>query len=173
MAEIQTLALDRFEADGFDAVTVEDLAAASGVSASTIYRYFGTKEAIVTWDEGDQELTAELIAHLRSSPPLEAFRDTLVSFYSDETANRPLLRRVRFIYNNPQVHAAAIEQGLRDQRELAVGFAQFSGRSEPSLDDKTRAGVCMAALDAAIEEWQTEGNKTALAQLIKKAFAAI
>jgi AcrR family transcriptional regulator len=173
MRELQNLALDMFEAKGFDTVTVEEIADAGGVSASTIYRYFGTKEHIVTWDETDQALTTELIRRLTGAPPIEAFRDTLVAHYGNEELNRPLLRRVRFIYANPQVHAAAIERQLSDQSELALGFAQVAGRKVPSLEDSTRAGFCMAAVDAAVERWQRADNDQPLAELITLAFAAV
>ncbi len=173
MAEIQSLALDMFEDSGFDTITVEDIAAASGVSPSTIYRYFETKEKIATWDESDQALTTDLVKNLAASAPIQAFRDTLTAHYSDEAANQALRRRVQFIYANPQVHAAAIEQGLHDQAELAGGFAQLSGRHEPSIADAVRAGVCIAALDAAVEHWQTAGNKKTLSSLIAEAFSAI
>ncbi len=173
MAEIQNLALDMFGSDGFDAVTVEDIAATSGVSPSTVYRYFGTKERIVTWDETDQALTADLVKNLKASPPIRAFHEAVATRYSDEAANKPLRRRVQFIYANPQVHAAAIEQGLRDQADLATGFAQLSGRRKPSIEDRARAGVCMAALDAAIEEWQAPSNRKPLSSLIAAAFAVV
>ncbi len=172
MRDLQDLALDMFESQGFDSVTVEDVAASGGVSASTIYRYFGTKERLITWDETDNDLEASLTRNLLRSPPVTAFRDTLMAQYRDEKANQPLLRRVRFIYNNSQLHAAAIEQDLRNRAELAVGFALVAGRKIPTLEDTTRAGVCMAALDAAIAAWQDEDNTAPLAELIERAFAA-
>ena len=173
MRELQAIALDMFEAEGFDAVTVDDIAAAGGVSASTVYRYFGTKERLVVWDGSDKELTDTLVRRLRTSPPIIAFRDTLIDTFADEKDNEPLLRRVRFLYANPQVHAAAIEQDLKDQDELATGFAQIAGRKSASLEDRTRAGVCMAALDAAIGEWQREENTQPLATLIRQTFDTI
>ena len=173
MRELQELALDMFEADGFDSVTVDNIAAAGGVSASTIYRYFGTKERLVTWEETDPALTKDLVRRLATTPPIQAFRDALLAALADEDANKPLLRRVRFLYAHPQVHAAAIEQDLKDQTELAEGFAQLAGRKTPSLEDKTRAGVCMAALDAAIGEWQRQDNDQPLATLIVRAFDTI
>lgn len=173
MHELQLIALDRFEERGFDNVTIEEIAGEGGVSASTIYRYFGAKEQLVVWDETDDELTTELVRRLAGEGPIDAFRGALLTRYGDEEANRALLRRVRFLYANPQVHAAAIEQEFQDQAELAAGFAQAAGRRKPSLEDRTRARVCMAALGAAVEEWQTPENTRPLSELIGLAFAAI
>lgn len=46
-SELAQVAFDLFRRDGFDNVTVNDLAAAAGVSRSTFLRYFGSKEDAV------------------------------------------------------------------------------------------------------------------------------
>lgn len=46
-AEILDAALDLFVARGFAATKMEDIARAAGVTAGTLYRYFGSKEAIL------------------------------------------------------------------------------------------------------------------------------
>ena len=53
MRAIQERALDLFDANGFGAVTIEEIAAAAEVSPSSVYRYFGTKEGILVADEFD------------------------------------------------------------------------------------------------------------------------
>src|SRR5664279_5481895 len=53
MRTIQESALDLFDARGFDAVTIEEIAAAAEVSPSSVYRYFGTKEGLLVADEFD------------------------------------------------------------------------------------------------------------------------
>ena len=68
MRDLQELALGMFESQGFDSVTVEDVAASGGVSASTIYRYFGTKERLITWDETDNDLEADVRKLLPAIP---------------------------------------------------------------------------------------------------------
>ncbi|MQY21161.1 TetR/AcrR family transcriptional regulator [Nocardia macrotermitis] len=56
MARIQQVALDLFDENGYREVTVERVAAAADVSPSSIYRYFGTKEMLVLYDEADPKL---------------------------------------------------------------------------------------------------------------------
>ena len=44
MAILQDVALDLFSSRGFHAVTIKDIAAATGLNTSLIYYYFGSKE---------------------------------------------------------------------------------------------------------------------------------
>jgi len=48
---IQDEAFRLVQQRGFDATTIEAIAEASDVSPSTVYRYFGTKEGVLLWDE--------------------------------------------------------------------------------------------------------------------------
>ena len=173
MRELQELALGLFIERGFDSVTVEDVGAAGGVSSSTIYRYFRTKEGLVVWDETDRDITIELTRRLGKQKPISAVRDSLIAAFADIADPTPLLRRVQFIYATPQVHAAAVEQQLTDQAELAEAFASVAGRKRPNLEDSVHAGACMAALGAAIEHWQAEDGKHELPALIAAAFDAL
>src|ERR687892_608553 len=43
MKRVQQIAVARFLADGFDQVTVEEIAAAAEVSAMSVYRWFGAR----------------------------------------------------------------------------------------------------------------------------------
>ena len=173
MRELQTVALDLFTKEGFDRVTVEDIAAAGGVSPSTIYRYFGTKERLVVWDENDRDITVELTQRLGTDDPMTAVRDSLIAAFSNVADSNALLRRVQFIYATPQVHAAAVEQELTDQADLAAALAVVAGRSQPSLEDSVTARACMAALSAAIEHWQGEDGRQPLPDLITQAFRVL
>src|SRR4051812_44741480 len=57
---LELIALDLFSEQGFDDTTVEQIAAAAGVSSRTFFRYFESK-ASVLWHDFDHEV-AELRA---------------------------------------------------------------------------------------------------------------
>ena len=169
--KLQEIALTLFEDKGFGGVTMQEIALAGGVSESTLYRYFGTKEALVVWDEYDMD--TELVCQFQLQPPVGAFRDALILTLTEQGDLAFLLRRVQFLFRTPQVHAAAIQKDLEERDELAAAFAAVGGRRIASLQDDVSAGSCMAALDAAINHWQKSNGKTKLAELLKQAFAAI
>jgi len=171
MHEAQTAAVRLFEARGFDKVTVEDVAAKAQVSASTIYRHFGTKEALVTWDERDAAFAAELSSRLgRHLTPATAFRDSALAALTQRSDLDLFRRRLRLIFATPQIWAAAVEQDLRDRRAVATGFATARGLPAPSLQDDVLASVCMGALDVALDHWQRHDDAAPLEQLITEAF---
>lgn len=65
MHHIQETAVALFEEHGLDRVTIEQVAAAADVSASTVYRYFGTKEGLVLHDEYDDQVLVGLAHYLQ------------------------------------------------------------------------------------------------------------
>jgi AcrR family transcriptional regulator len=175
MRHIQQVALELMEPRGFDAVTLQDVAAAAGVSPSTVYRYFETKERVVLWDEHDAPIGAQLASRLRSQPPAVAFRDAFLAALDERGDAAGLLRRVRFIYATPQVHAAAVEQEFRDRDALARGFEQVLAPASGSraLTADVLAGCCMAALDAALDHWQRADGASDIHELVHAAFAPL
>lgn len=172
MRHIQGVALELMEARGFDGVTLQDVAVAAGVSPSTVYRYFGTKERVVLWDEHDAPIGAQLASRLRSEPPALAFRDAFLAALGERDDVAALLRRVRFIYATPQVHAAAVEQDFRDRAELARGIVQTAAAAD-ALTADVLAGCCMAALDAALDHWQRADGTADLRAIVHAAFAPL
>jgi AcrR family transcriptional regulator len=172
MRETQQVAMDLFIERGFDAVTVDEIARATGVAASTVYRHFGTKEGIVLWDEHDALIVDALEKALKGQPPLRAIRDVFVETLAGRYDDELTLRRIRYIYATELLHAAAVEADFRDRRELTAALERFLSRKNRSAAPLV-AGTALLALDAAIEEWQRPGSNKALADLINEKFRII
>lgn len=67
---ILDVARDRFQGEGYDAVTIESIAADANVSAVTVYNYYGTKANLLLAlvKESDERLIAQLRALTESLP---------------------------------------------------------------------------------------------------------
>jgi AcrR family transcriptional regulator len=168
MRLVQSTAMNMFERDGYDKSTIEGVAAACGVSASTIYRHFTTKENVVLWDERDPVIDDELGRLLGSLPPVQAFRDAVVAALADREDVELFRRRLRLIYAQPSIWSVAALQDRQNRSELAHAFALTAGRTESSLRDESLAAVCLVALDIALERWQRSEGGEPLAAIIDR-----
>ncbi len=174
MQSIQETALNLFEVGGYRTTTIEDVAAASEVSTSTVYRYFGTKEGLILWDDYDAQVTAELLRQIPGERPLDAMRNALINVLGQlyDADNDRLLRRVRFMYNVSDVTAASAAKGLAGQEELATAFRALSRPPLDDIESRVAASVSMAALRIAVGEWQRRDGETPLADLLQITFDA-
>ncbi len=172
MRLVQGTAVSMFEADGYDATPVEAIADTSGVSASTIYRHFGTKENLVLWDERDPVVDAELAKRLGRQPVVEAFRDSVSVALADREDIDLFLRRLKLIYAESEIWGAAAQQDQIDRAELAKAFALTDLRRKVRVSDEVTAAICLAALDVALNRWQKSNGKPSLRRVIEEAVAA-
>ena len=72
---IADVALELFTQHGYDATTVEEIAAAAGISERTFFRYFATKDEAFFANTAEE--TAAVVALVESRPPGEAPWDAL------------------------------------------------------------------------------------------------
>ena len=172
MREVQAAALDLFEANGYEAVSVEAIAAAAGVSAPTVYRHFGTKERIVLWDDYDPDLLAAIALQAHRLPPLAAIEAGLIEALDKVyTADaKRVLRRSRLV----SAHPALVAANAPLLAELRAGLGQTLAAAYDTLgDDRARllAAVVVAALEEGVTRWVAARGKTPLKTHFRDAFA--
>lgn len=163
MRAIQECALDLFDERGFDAVTIEQIAAAAEVSASSVYRYFGTKEGIVVVDEFDS-LTAEGLEQIiDADDPVGSLLTAVLSYEGSGSATP--YRRVRYFFQEPSVRTA-----------VCANLDRASQRITPLLQARkrltdTQARVLSNAMVfgyfAALEQWYVDGGGNPIAGYVE------
>lgn len=167
MADVQRVAVQLMRADGFGNVTVEQVAEEAGVSPSTAYRYFGTKEALVLWGDRSEQLVAALEAGAAggaAATPL--FTDAALDVYTADEAD--LLDRLQLVFANEPL-AVAFEHALLGRRaEVATAFARARGAGSVGVRDDAAAGALLGMLLAMLTRWQAGGGSKSLAKLIVK-----
>ncbi|HZO12079.1 MAG TPA: TetR family transcriptional regulator [Polyangiaceae bacterium] len=171
MRRVQQSALDLFERNGFDQVTVEQIARAADVGVATVYRQFGTKEGIVLWDEYDpmlfEAIAAKLPARRLRDAILEALIEALDRIYAGDAER--ILRRARLILTHPSIAAAA----AAGQAELRRGLAEVLRRKRActsSLEADVVAAAVAGTLEAAAAHWVRAGGAPPLRRYLKRAF---
>ncbi|MFG1922182.1 TetR/AcrR family transcriptional regulator [Cryptosporangium sp. NPDC048952] len=148
--DIAAAAARLFAERGFDAVTVEEVAEAAGVSKKTVFNYFPAKEDLVFSRFDERE--SGLIAAVRDRPPgtsvLESFRAVSLA-YCDELAATPpgtQRRSAVALVEQSAVLARRWHQLRNHYLEVLAGELATEAGSDP--DDPLPAAVAAALLGA-------------------------
>jgi len=168
MRTIQERALDLFDERGFDAVTIEEIAAAAEVSPSSVYRYFGTKEGLLVADEFDRMSEEEIRAILDLNDPVGSLLRAVLRYEATPEQGprneRSPWRRVRYFFQEPSVRMAACAALDRAGSRIAPLLVGSGGMTE------TQARVAANALAfgyfAALEQWYRDGGDQPIATYV-------
>jgi AcrR family transcriptional regulator len=171
---IQEQALRLFVEKGYDATTVEEIAAAAGVSHMTFFRYFPRKEEVVEYDEYDPMLEELVVARPAEEPPLTALHRALRVGLKQilATDREELLIRTRLILLNPVLRSRNLlaQEATRDL--MARALARRAGLSGPDLTATVQASAALGAIGPAAMAW-AEGDGADFIALIDEAFEAL
>ena len=145
-ALIREHALRLFAEQGFQATTVEQIAAAADVSPATFFRYFPTKDDVVTGDGIDVLVIESLLRQPPRLDPVAATRSAMASVL----AALPAAELARFS-SSARLGMSMHETGefARTARALAAALAQRAGREHDNFSDRILAGAILGAIMAA------------------------
>lgn len=153
-----------FASRGFDATTVDEIAASAGVSRRTLFRYFGTKgDIVMEWARGT---TTTLTTALRERPigesPLASLHAAFVVL-CDTLANSPAdIRAVSImIESTGSLRPYSLLKHAQWEDALAEVLLERCPDCEP-LRSTLLARVAVAAFRTALDEWlRTDGPRDA------------
>lgn len=169
---IAGVAIELFAARGFDDVSVDDVAAAAGISRRTLFRYYASKSAI-PWGDFDAHLQQlrELLATLSPQISLgEALREALLAFntYGEhEMAEHRQRMRVILETEELQAYSMTMYAGWRDV--IATYVAHRIGAQNSDLMPQTVAWLMLGVALSAYETWLAD-ESVSLTDTIAKAF---
>ncbi|QIS02971.1 TetR family transcriptional regulator [Nocardia brasiliensis] len=181
MGRIQRVALDLFEEHGYRNVTIERVAAAARVSPSSVYRYFGTKEMLVLYDEADPKVLeavrtaggaqtvapADLIAVGRLLIPV------LIESLLSEESERRIRQRLRYIATVPEIRVGQLKQMRELEDECRALFAERTGFDPNELRVRMAAASAVWGCVAALDHWAGTGFAGRLKDVYTAAMGSI
>jgi AcrR family transcriptional regulator len=172
---IQEHALRLIAQQGYDATTVDQIAAAAEISPSTFFRYFPTKEDLVIQDQYDDLIAAALEAAPAELSPLAAIRAAArVAFAAMPPAEEAKLReRSELIYSVPALRARSFENVLGTLDRLREAVAARTGRSADDIEVRALAGAVLGAMLGIIELWFADPQGASLAELVDRVLAQL
>jgi AcrR family transcriptional regulator len=175
-AELSQVAFALFRREGYEQVTISDLAAAAGVSRSTFLRYFGSKEEAVlsAFDSHGQEVAEALRARPAKEDDWTALRRALDVVVDDNRRDpKGSLALTKLVQETPSLwrHNHAKQHGWGSM--LAEVLAERSGAARDDVAPLVLASAALACLNIALARWTTSEGQRDLSALLDDAFAAL
>jgi AcrR family transcriptional regulator len=164
---IRASALRLFREQGYDATTVEQIAATAGVSHMTFFRYFPAKEDVVLSD-GYDPLIASFIAQTPDAWPLtRRIRTVLVQGLRQiyDTQRDTLLAQNKLIVSTPALRERLWADQIATQQLILQALSP-----RPSFADRVTVAACLAAASTAILTWVENDGVPELPDLMEQAF---
>jgi mycofactocin system transcriptional regulator len=154
--DVARAALDLFNRQGYDETTVDEIAAAVGVSRRTFFRYYESKRDVV-WGEFDAELVRlhdELEGAPADRPMMEVLRQAVMATNRFGAGELDELRiRIGLIGTVPTLVAHSAVR-YTEWCQVVAGFvARRSGSGPGDLGPQTVARAALGAAMAAFSCW--------------------
>jgi TetR/AcrR family transcriptional regulator, regulator of mycofactocin system len=155
-AEIEEAAFRLFAERGFDATTLDAIAAEVGVGRRTLFRYYASKNDI-PWGQFDQTLDGfrQLLAAMPTDVALhEAVHRGVLAFNEfPEDAQPPHRDRMRLILETPTLQAHSVLRYAEWRAVIADYVAARLGLEADDMMPRTAGHVSLALALSAYEEW--------------------
>ncbi|GAA0471559.1 TetR/AcrR family transcriptional regulator [Streptomyces olivaceiscleroticus] len=158
--EIAEAAAELFSDRGYEATTVEQIAAAAGISLRTFYRYCPAKEDALTpvFTASVSGLVDQLAIRSADEPLVEAVGAAFAegaSFRRLADAERAR-RLLRVMSSVPELRTRWLAAGRELQDRLAPVLAPRAGGDPDSMETRLLAAALIDALTVAMEFWADE-----------------
>jgi AcrR family transcriptional regulator len=165
---LQAAAIGLVGRHGFAAVTVDDVAAAAGVSRRTFFNHFPTKAAaLFDPDPEDAERLTRLLAAADGAPDLwAALRSVCLEFVAGHEGVIAVRRRL--VAEDPELDA--YHRTAHRHVELALDRWARGQRPDAAFAAGLTAATAAAVLTTAFAEWRPEDDPGRFAQLIAAGF---
>jgi AcrR family transcriptional regulator len=154
---IQQHAMRLFGEQGYQATTVEQIAAAAEVSPSTFFRYFPTKEDVVLYDALDPVLLEAFRAQPANLSPIQALRGAMWQVFADLPPEALAMQQERdaLIRSVPELRARMLDEFAKSLQLFAEIVAERVGRPP---DDPAVRSLAGAVIGVGISAWYTAGD---------------
>jgi AcrR family transcriptional regulator len=151
-ASLREHALRLFREQGYQATTVEQIAAAAEVSPSTFFRYFPTKEDVVLQDDMDTRMVEAFARQPPELGPIAAARAAVREAWNSFTPQEWELIREggELSMRVPEIRARAVNEFARAINVIADAIAPRAGLAPDDLRARVLAGAVVGVMMAVL-----------------------
>jgi AcrR family transcriptional regulator len=169
---IRASALRLFREQGYDTTTVEQIAAAAGVSHMTFFRYFPAKEDVVLSDDYDPLIASAIAQTPATWPVIRRIRTVLADglrlIY--DTDRDTLFDQVKLIVATPALRDRLWADQIATQQLILQALSAGQDEQRPSFQTRVTVAACLAAASTAILTWVESDGTPELPDLMAQAF---
>lgn len=171
---IQETALALFLSKGYDATTVEEIAARAGVSHMTFFRNFPTKESVVESDDYDPFIVQLIRERPTNEDPVTALHQALVAGVAavDSTQREVLLARTRLLLTTPALRARMADNQFATER-LFTDALTTRGQHCSTFELRVHAAAALGALTVSLSTWVESDGDLDLTSLVEQALTLL
>jgi AcrR family transcriptional regulator len=146
-------ALRLFDANGYAATTVEQIAEAADVSPSTFFRYFPSKESLLLADDLDPLVLEAFKAQPPDLSPSQAIRRAYAATMAGLSPEQLEFEntRQRLIFSIPELKAALYDEYYRTVNVMAEAIGHRIGRPAGDFEVRVFVGAMVGAMMAAYD----------------------
>ncbi len=154
--QLAELAIELFVEHGYDATTVDDIAAAAGVSKRSFFRYFPTKDDVLF--HGLDEIAEKLAAQVRSADgdDWECLRQVLTEWHEQLYVSDRVLELVE---SSPALRARMVEKRDELRRLVSDALRERPGSTLDAFTADLLTAAAAAVLDVVALEWLRAGGE--------------
>ncbi|WP_334073924.1 MULTISPECIES: TetR family transcriptional regulator [Paenibacillus] len=172
MAEVQKHAMRLFREQGYRATTVEQIAEAAEISYSTFFRYFSSKEDVLTRDNYDSLLIRAFEEQPPGLSPIHALKNAMISEISNMSAEElsTMRERNQLVISIPELWAALVNNMTQMMHLIADIVAGRVGGHPEDLAIRTLAGAVVGVNISVILHY-AKNPETDFAELLEEALS--
>ena len=177
-SQIAETAMTLFVRNGFEATTVEEIAAAAGISSRSVFRYFPAKEDMVVGhlDEIGERLAAALRARPPAEQPWTALRHAMQPHIDDLAKNSgTMVATALMLADTPSLRGALLSKRERWTELLVPDIVTRlkGGARTRELQARAIVSAALACLNTAVDEWARSGGGKPIPKLLDLTISAV
>lgn len=161
---------------GFEAVTVDEISTAAGISTRSFHRYFATKEDVALGDtERAMNIFCQKIAE--SLPVHGAWKSLELGLHAVlrdyELKGAHEKRGMQLILGTPSLRARNVDKHLSWEDAALPVVAQAMSGDDNLVRSRTLIRAALGAFDVALSQWSVPSEQQSLTELLSQACDAI
>lgn len=164
---LQTAAVKLFTERGFDAVTVDEIAASAGVSHMTFFRYFPTKESVVMDDPYDPVIAQAVLDQPSTLSALNRVRLGFMNAAGAVDDDEEMVRqRIQLAATHPKLRASLWDNNYRTEQAVVEVLVADGVHA---VDAKVAVGAVLGAITAGLLAWAESDDSLSIAECLGRA----